>query len=67
MEPRKLYRSSSNKKISGVCGGIGNYFNVDANLIRILLVVLAIFSNVGVGLILIAYIVAAVILPEDGV
>lgn len=67
MEPRKLYRSSSNKKISGVCGGIGNYFNVDANLIRILLVVLAIFSNVGVGLILVAYIVAAVILPEDGV
>ena len=67
MEPRKLYRSSSNKKISGVCGGIGNYFNVDANLIRILLVVLAIFSNVGVGLILVAYIVAAIILPEDGV
>ncbi len=67
MEPRKLYRSSSNKKICGVCGGIGNYLNVDANLVRILLVVLAIFSNIGVGLILVAYILAAVLLPEDGV
>jgi phage shock protein PspC (stress-responsive transcriptional regulator) len=47
--------------ISGVCGGIGEYFNVDPTLIRLLFVLLAI---VGGGSGLVAYIVLAIIVPE---
>lgn len=41
-ETRRLYRSDTDKMICGVCGGIGEYFNVDATLIRLLWAVLAI-------------------------
>ena len=40
-ETRRLYRSDTDKMICGVCGGIGEYFNVDATLIRLLWAVLA--------------------------
>ncbi|GFI49095.1 MAG: PspC domain-containing protein [Dorea sp.] len=59
MESRKLYRSRDNRMICGVCGGIGEYFNVDATLIRL---VLAIFAFTGTGIF--AYIMAAIIVPE---
>ena len=45
--------------ICGVCGGIGEYFNVDATLIRL---VLTIFAFTGTGIF--AYIMAAIIVPE---
>lgn len=56
---KRLYRSDSNKMLCGVCGGIGEYFNVDATLIRLLWAVLA-CSGSG----LLAYIIAAVIIPR---
>ena len=59
MESRKLYRSRDNRMICGVCGGIGEYFNVGATLIRL---VLAIFAFTGTGIF--AYIMAAIIVPE---
>ena len=59
MESRKLYRSRDNRMICGVCGGLGEYFNVDATLIRL---VLAIFAFTGTGIF--AYIMAAIIVPE---
>jgi len=37
---KRLYRSSTNKKIAGVCGGLGEYFNVDATVIRVIFVLL---------------------------
>ena len=37
---RKLYRSSTNKKIAGVCGGLAEYFNVDATIIRVIFILL---------------------------
>lgn len=37
---RKLYRSASNKKIAGVCGGLGEYFNMDVTIVRIIFVLL---------------------------
>lgn len=58
---KTLYRSRSNKMIAGVCGGIGEYFNIDPTIIRILWVLCS-FSGVGI----IAYLVAAIIIPEDG-
>lgn len=57
---KKLYKSNSNRMICGVCGGLGEYFNVDPTLIRLLLVILA-FTTTSIF----AYIVAAVIMPSQ--
>ena len=57
--PKKLYRSDKDKKIAGVCGGIGEYFNIDPTLVRLGAVLLGVF---GCGLV--AYVVAAIIMPE---
>jgi len=58
---KKLYLSESDKKLSGVCGGIGEYFDKDPTLIRILFVLLALFSF-GFGII--AYLVMWLIMPK---
>lgn len=59
---RRLYKSTKNVMISGVCGGIAEYLNLDPSLIRILWVVL---SCASVGLGIFAYIACAIILPKD--
>ena len=59
MEPKKLYQSNQNKMIDGVCGGIAEYFGLDATLIR---VGWALVSLSGTGIL--AYIVCALIIPE---
>ena len=41
-EPRKLYRSRSHRMVAGVCGGLAEYFNVDATMIRVLFFVLTV-------------------------
>lgn len=58
---KKLRKSMTNKMICGVCGGVGEYFNVDPTLIRL---IWAILTVMGVGSGLIVYIIAAVIMPE---
>lgn len=58
---KKLYRSKNNKIIAGVCGGIGEYFNIDPTLIRLLLVVLTVLGGSG----LLAYIICWVIIPQE--
>lgn len=60
MEPKKLFRSRNNRMICGVCGGIGEYFNVDATLIRLACVL---FGCTGTGILV--YFLAAIIIPED--
>jgi phage shock protein PspC (stress-responsive transcriptional regulator) len=45
---RKLYRSTTNRKIWGVCGGLGDYFDIDPVLVRIIFVVLALTEGVGI-------------------
>jgi phage shock protein C len=45
-EPKKLYRSRSERMIAGVCGGMGKYLNLDATVIRLLFVLLSIFTGV---------------------
>jgi len=57
---KKLYRSSDDKKLAGVCGGLGEYFDIDPTIVR--LVWLAFFFALGTGLL--AYIVAWIIVPE---
>lgn len=57
---KKLYKSRTDKKLSGVCAGIGEYFNIDPTLVRLAAVVLAVCGGGG----LLAYIIAAIIIPE---
>ena len=58
-EPKRLFKSQSNRVFCGVCGGLGEYFNIDPTIIRLLWVLIA---CTGAGLV--AYIVAAIIMPE---
>ena len=58
-EPKRLYRSTNNKVLAGVCGGIGEYFNVDPVIIRILMVILTCFFCSGI----LIYIAAIFIIP----
>jgi phage shock protein C len=57
---KKLYRSRKNSMIGGVCGGLGEYLNVDPTIMR-LVAVLLVFAD-GVGLL--AYIIAWIIMPR---
>ncbi len=58
---KRLYRSKKNRVMAGVCGGIGEYFNIDPTLIR-LLWILFIFAG-GSGIL--AYIIAWIIIPKE--
>jgi phage shock protein C len=58
---RQLRRSQTDRKISGVCGGIAEYLNVDPTLIRLAAVALAIITG---GAFIIAYIVAMIVMPQ---
>lgn len=56
----RLHRSRKNKVILGVCGGLAEYFNIDATLVRIVTILAAI-----TGVSIFAYLIAALIMPED--
>ncbi len=58
---KKLYRSKTNKKIFGVCGGLAEYFDIDATIIRLVLVLAVLFAGVGV----LAYLIAALVIPNQ--
>ena len=60
---KKLYRSEKNKMIAGVCGGIGEYFDVDPTIIRLAWAVLSVPTAFFGGIML--YIVAAIIIPNQ--
>ena len=62
MDPtRKLYRSKTNRQVAGVCGGLAEHFNVDATLIRVLFVVLAVLGGSG----LLLYLAMWIIIPKE--
>lgn len=61
MEPRKIYRSSEDRVIAGVCGGLGKYFNIDPVIFRIIFVVL--FIGFCSGLLL--YLVMWIVIPAE--
>lgn len=58
---KKLLRSQSDKKIAGVCGGMAEYFNIDATLVRLLWVFFALLGGGG----LLVYIICALVIPEN--
>ena len=58
---KRIYRSETDRKIAGVCGGIGEYFNVDSTLIRLAFV----FAVLAFGTGILAYFIAAIIMPTE--
>lgn len=58
-EYRKLYKSR-NRMLCGVCGGIGEYFHIDPTVVRLLWIIFSVLGGCGI----IAYIIAAIIIPE---
>jgi phage shock protein C len=61
-EINRLYRSQTDKKWAGVCGGIAEYFDVDSTLIRLFWVIFALLTGLLPGLL--AYFIAIIIMPE---
>lgn len=61
MTGKKLYKSESDKKISGVCGGFAEYFDIDPTIVRLIFVLLAAFGGSG----FIIYLIAALIMPKE--
>ena len=61
METKRLFRSRRDRILGGVCGGLGNYLNVDPVLVRVVWAIL--FFAAGVGFL--AYILAWIIIPEE--
>ncbi len=58
---KKLYRSRINKKLCGVCGGFAEYFEIDATILRILLIIFVLCGGAGI----LAYIVAALLMQTN--
>lgn len=61
MEDKRLYRSKKDRMICGVCGGIAKYFKIDPTLVRLAFVLIALWAGSGI----LAYIIAAIIIPDD--
>lgn len=59
---RKLYRSVSERRIAGVCGGIAQYLNIDPSVVRIIFLLALLCGSLGFW----AYIIVWIIAPEDG-
>ena len=60
---RKLYKSSKNKKLAGVCGGLAEYLNIDVTVVRLIWTILSLFYGSGI----IIYIICALVIPDDNI
>ena len=61
MASKKLYRSQKEKMVAGVCGGLGEYLDLDPTLIRIIWVVITLMGGAG----LLAYLVMWIVVPLE--
>jgi phage shock protein PspC (stress-responsive transcriptional regulator) len=61
-QPKRLERSKSNRVLGGVCAGVANYLNMDPTLVRVLTVLLTLFTGVPV----VVYLVLLLVVPEEG-
>ena len=61
-QPKRLERSRSNRVLGGVCAGVANYLNMDPTLVRVLTVLLTLFTGVPV----VVYLVLLFVVPEEG-
>ncbi|MGD0236916.1 MAG: PspC domain-containing protein [Syntrophorhabdales bacterium] len=60
--PKKLYRSNSNKLIAGICGGLAEYFGVDPTVMRVIYVILTLITGILLGIVL--YLILWAIIPQ---
>ena len=60
---RKLYKSSKNKKLAGVCGGLAEYLNIDVTVLLLICAILSLFYGSGI----IIYIICALVIPDDNI
>lgn len=58
---KRLYKSNTDKKLDGVCAGIGEYFNIDPTLIRLAWIIFCVLGGSGI----LAYIIAAIVIPRQ--
>lgn len=61
MQNKKLKKSRTDRKLCGVCGGLAEYLNMDSTIVRLIWAILVLAAGTG----LLAYILAAIIMPED--
>ena len=57
---KKLFKSTTDKKICGVCGGIAEYFNMDSTLVRLIWAIVSLWFGAGI----LIYIIAALVMPR---
>ena len=57
---KKLYKSNTDKKICGVCGGLAEYFGIDSSTVRLITVLLVLFAGMSIWV----YIIAALIMDK---
>ena len=57
---KKLYRSTTDVKLAGVCAGVAEYLELDPTVVRLGTVLISLFSGVGI----LAYVLAALIIPQ---
>ena len=58
---KRLFKSKTDKKLCGVCGGVAKYFNIDPTIVRLAWVAFTLLGGCGI----IAYIIAAIVIPEE--
>lgn len=61
MADKKLCKSSTDKKLCGVCGGLSKYLDLDPTIMRIIWILLVVFGGTGILL----YLVCALVMPND--
>ncbi|MDP5272511.1 PspC domain-containing protein [Chengkuizengella axinellae] len=57
-----LYRSQTDKKLTGLCGGLAEYLNVDSNLLRIILIITAVFTS---GTVILLYFLISMVISKQ--
>ena len=63
MKDKKLYRSTNNKMLSGVCAGFADFIGIDPTIVRVIYALVSFFTGGFSGVII--YIILAIIIPED--
>lgn len=63
METKRLYRSRKERMMCGVCGGVAEYFNIDPTIVRLLFLLFVFGAGSGI----LAYIIAAIVIPDEPV
>jgi phage shock protein PspC (stress-responsive transcriptional regulator) len=58
---KKLYRSKTEKKIAGVCGGLAKFLNIDVTIVRLIWAIVVVCGGAG----LLAYLICALVIPEE--